>query len=162
MLIGLGPVGCPWTRLPEEYRPFFRLPLEEQRVELRRLPVEEQLNVYVAGITHLHPPRMDLGIVIGEQGAAVLPALVERVRSEPDEYVKANLTRILIAMPCTPEAQSKIINAIGTFRAELSTMKDSLWRDIGEKDLQAAEGRCTDGSGDAVNVIRSRGHLVRR
>lgn len=60
-------LGCLGPRLPEKYRPFFRLPRDTQPAEIRTRPVEEQLDLYVAGVTGVHPPRRDLGLVIGER-----------------------------------------------------------------------------------------------
>lgn len=116
--MGLGLLGCPWHRLPKEYHSFFQLPLDSQRVELARMPIPDQLDLYVVGITRLHPPDIGLALMIGEQGPRVLPVLLDRVHNEPNEYVKSRFATILVGMPCTSVAKARIVDAIRILRVD--------------------------------------------
>src|SRR5690242_11800955 len=96
-------VDCLGPRVPAEDRAFFRLSRKTQLAELTTRPLEEQLDLYIAGVTGVRPPRTDLGLVIGKQGPAIVPVLLTRIRRVSNEHVRANLVWIMVGMPCTTD-----------------------------------------------------------
>lgn len=135
-------LGCP--RLPEDYRPFFRLERETQPAELRRMPIERQLDIYIAGVTGVHPPRTDLGLEIGKQGPVILPNLLARFRRVPEEFLKADLIWIMIGMPCAIETADslKIGIALDSMRLEVAEMRVPHSKARAEENLRYAKNRC--------------------
>jgi hypothetical protein len=135
-------VGCLGPRVPDEDRPFFRLPRKMQLAELTTRPVEEQLDLYVAGITGVRPPRTDLGLVIGKQGPAIVPALLTRIRRVTNEHVKANLVWIMVGMPCTTGNADSIGAGLDSIRLEAARMRNPNAKSSAEHSLRLAEKRC--------------------
>jgi hypothetical protein len=144
LTVVLLPLSCLCPRVPEEYRPFFRLDRETQVAELRRRPIEEQLDIYIAGLTGVHPARIDLGPEIGEQGPVILPALLARMRRVSKEYLKADLIWVMRGMPCKVETADsiKIDNALDSMRLEVATMQVPHSKARAEENLRYAENRC--------------------
>ena len=108
-VLAAGALACTWRRLPAGYRPFFSLHFKEQPAELRRMPIERQLDVYIVGVTAIHPPRSDLGLVIGEQGPVILPALFDRLPREQHGYIKSSLVWIMVGMPAPQTCDPRLL-----------------------------------------------------
>jgi hypothetical protein len=145
LLLVLFAAGCP--RVPPEYRPFFDQPYERQKEEIQRLPIERQLDVYIAGL-RVHPPRIDLGLVIGKQGPAIMPALLSRMRLARHDYIKAELVWILRGMPCTPALGDSVRAALDSVRVQAAAIRDSTHRATAEQNLKYAENRCRPATDD--------------
>lgn len=107
-----------------------------------RWPIPKQLDAYVVGITRIHPPRKDLGLVIGRQGAAVLPALFDRYGGSTTDYEKANLPWILVGMPCTQPDSSRVSEALDSFRVLLPAIENHDHRSAAIQNMQYAANRC--------------------
>jgi hypothetical protein len=133
--------GCP--RVPPEYRPFFELPRQQQPEELLRQPLERQFDIYMAGMSGVHPPRIDLGLVIGRQGPRIMPTLLSRMRQTRKDYAKVDLAWVLVGLPCTPTVGGSARDAIDSVRTELLAIRDSTYRVMGEEQLRYAEDRCS-------------------
>jgi hypothetical protein len=137
--------GCP--RVPPEYRPFFDQPYERQEEEIQRLPIERQLDVYIAGLSR-HPPSIDLGLAIGKQGPAIMPALLSRMRLARHDYIKAELVWILRGMPCSPALDDRARAALDSVRVQVAEIRDPRHRGTAEQNLKYAENRCRPATGD--------------
>ncbi len=81
-------VGC--DPVPPEYKAFFRLSPEEQHLEMKRFPVDKQIDYYLAGRSYHHAPLIGLGDDIAEQGKKALPVLMKRLREEKNENNENN------------------------------------------------------------------------
>lgn len=138
----VGVLGCVWRKVPQEYRAFFRLPPDEQVTELQKMAIERQLDVYIVGVTRIHPPRSDLGLAIGRQGPEILPALLDRLRRERHGYEKASLVFIMVGMPCTADVLARVHQGIESARLEVVGIEDSAHRSRAERNLNRAENRC--------------------
>jgi hypothetical protein len=145
LLVSLA-AGCPGVAA--EYRPFFRLPMQRQPEELLRQPLERQLDIYIAGMTGVHPPRSDLGLVIGGQGPAIMPALLSRMRLAREDYIKAHLVWILRGMPCTPSLDGRVRAGLDSVRVQVAAIRDSTHRETAEQNLKYAENRCRPATAD--------------
>jgi hypothetical protein len=124
-----------------EYRPFFDLPRKRQPQELQRMPIERQLDIYIAGL-RVHPPRFDLGLVIGEQGPAIMPAVLDRMRLARHDYIKAMLAWTLVGMPCTPALRDSVRAALDSVRVQVAAIHSPTHRESAEQNLKYAEDRC--------------------
>lgn len=139
-------LGC-LPGMPKKSRPFFQLPRKAQPAELRARPLEEQLDLYIAGVNSVHPPRIDLGLVIGKQGPAIVPTLLARIRRVPNEHDKANLVWIMVGMPCTTETADSISAALDSMRLETARIRNTNAKGSAEHSLQLAEDRCRPRTG---------------
>jgi hypothetical protein len=141
-LVVLLTVACLGPRVPDEQRSFFQLPRKTQPVELRRKPLEEQLDLYIAGVTGIHPGRRDLGLVIGEQGPAIVPALLARMRRSTKGHVKAHIAWIMVGMPCTAGTADSVRTALSEMRSEVNSIRPHSSKELAEHFLKLAEERC--------------------
>jgi hypothetical protein len=130
-----------------EYRPFFDLPDKRQPEELQRMPIERQLDIYIAGL-RVHPPRLDLGLVIGKQGPAIMPALLSRMRLARHDYIKADLAWVLVGMPCTPALGDSVRAALDSVRVQVAAIRNATHRATAEQNLKYAENRCRPAAAD--------------
>lgn len=88
----LSPVGC--NSIPPEYRAFIELSPERQREVMEGLPIEKQIDYYLAGVTYTHPPLLGLGDHIAKRGKEAIPALVKRLKDEDKEFRKVALIEV--------------------------------------------------------------------
>jgi hypothetical protein len=105
------------------------------------LSTEQQLDIYIAGL-RVHPPRSDLGLVIGKQGPAIMPAVLSRMRLARHDYIKAMLAWTLVGMPCTPEVGDSVRAALDSVRVQVAAMRNPTHREGAEQNLKYAENRC--------------------
>lgn len=85
--------GC--NPLPAECRDFFlNQPAEQARAKFRTYPVEKQLDLYLCGMK-VHPPRIGFAQDVAAGGEAVVPYLLERLKSDDDEYDQNNIIMVL-------------------------------------------------------------------
>lgn len=75
--------GC--QKVPREYREFFDLPLEQQRVRLKSFPIDEQIEYHLAGHEYFHP-AIGFTEEITSQGKEVVPPLAKRLREEKVDH----------------------------------------------------------------------------
>lgn len=73
---------------------FFNLPAKEQQTEFRKFPAEKQLALYRCGM-NLHPKTIGLAYLIADGGVNTIPILIEAIKNENDESVRADLIYIL-------------------------------------------------------------------
>src|SRR2546423_15222357 len=76
--------------VPSEYQAFLALSPEQRQVEMRKLPLEKQLEYYFVGLDYVHPPDVGLADPIAEQGMKAVPFLLKRLREEKNEDKKAD------------------------------------------------------------------------
>jgi hypothetical protein len=80
---------------PTEYRDFLRMSPAEREEKMRGLPIDKQIDYYLAGTSYAHPPLTELGDVIAEQGETAVPFLVKRLRNETSESRQVDLIYVL-------------------------------------------------------------------
>jgi hypothetical protein len=78
-------------RTPPEYREFLHLSPTERREKLRLMPIDKQIDYYLAGTSYVHPPLLELGDVIANQGKDAVPPLTKRLREEKSEHAQLML-----------------------------------------------------------------------
>ena len=86
------------NRIPSEYREFLNLSIENQHAELRKFPIDKQIDYYLAATTYVHPPAMELGDVIASRGKEALPFLVKSLREEKKEHRQISLMHVFEEM----------------------------------------------------------------
>src|SRR5437016_4759081 len=77
-LAGCGP------RMPNEYKWFFDLSPKQQHAEMKKFPIDKQVDYYLIGMGYVHPPEMGLSEDIAERGKEALPYLMKRLQEEDD------------------------------------------------------------------------------
>src|SRR2546421_11380051 len=92
LLAGCGP------RMPAEYKWFFDLSPQQQHAEMKKFPIDKQVDYYLVGMSYVHPPKMGLATDIAQQGKTALPYLMKRLKEEREDYERANIMLILKEM----------------------------------------------------------------
>ena len=84
--------------MPAQYREFFELPFEQQHEEMRRLPTDKQIDIYLVGMSYVHPPQVGLADDIAKKGREAIPFLVKRINEEKLDTRRADLMYVLQLM----------------------------------------------------------------
>jgi len=77
---------------------FLKIGPHQQVIEIRKLPPETQIRVYLCVVIYRKACPDYLADPIAEQGKEILPLVLEQMRSVPDEYAKGKLFRIIVLM----------------------------------------------------------------
>lgn len=84
-------VGSCRESIPSEYRSFFDRPLGEQSDALQKYPLNKQIDIYLIAVTRIHPPLSHLAVDLARHEKKVVPYLVERLREEEDDELRADI-----------------------------------------------------------------------
>lgn len=82
--------GCSYS---QDYIDFSKLPRNQQTQELLKLPIDKQIDYHLNAMTR-EPPDRRLGENIASQGDKIIPDVLRRLKSEKDDYQKANVIEI--------------------------------------------------------------------
>ena len=85
-------------QVPPEYEVFLKLPQDEQRAKMRALPIDKQIDYYLAGTHYVHPPLLGLGDVIAGEGKEAIPVLMKRLEEEKKDSNKMDLMLVFRSM----------------------------------------------------------------
>ncbi|MDQ3649108.1 MAG: hypothetical protein M3458_02270 [Acidobacteriota bacterium] len=96
LLISALLAGCS-QKIPAEYKWFFDLPLDRQHDEVRKLPVEQQMDIYFVAMGR-HPPDKGFAYDIADSGVKALPALIHRLEAEDSEFNQLYILDVLEIM----------------------------------------------------------------
>jgi len=88
-LFGIIEAQC-GPRSPNVCDEFFKLSAQQQEIEFRKFPVDKQLIIYRCGMT-LHPKTIGFAYLIADGGAKNIPILMESLKREPDESIRADI-----------------------------------------------------------------------
>jgi hypothetical protein len=135
--------GC-GEKIPERYRSFFELSMEQQQDSILSYPIQEQLDMYLIGTGAIRPPPIYLLNAIARNGPTAIPSILARLRTVDDSFDKADLIQILEYMECfervdvrkDPRTVESIKDAIATIRIEAA-------RHIAQGALATIEDGCT-------------------
>ena len=118
--------GCPRER--SEYAEFFDLPRSEQPLALLSYPLEDQVAIYIEGVTRWHPPKLGLADPLASNGEPVIPLLLERLKRTNEEYLQAWLLYVLGKMSCKYNDLSGKEDVLETASSVVAKMGQSHWR----------------------------------
>jgi hypothetical protein len=114
--------GC--DRTPPEFREFLSLPVDYQAERLRQMPIDKQLDYYLAATSYVHPPELGLGDMIAEEGAKALQYLVQKLREEKQEHRQIMLMYVFEHMNRFDHNLRDEREALDALRDTTSNMKD--------------------------------------
>lgn len=123
-------------RMPPEYQWFFDLSPEQQHVEMKKFPIEKQVDYYLIGMSYVHPPRIGLADEIAQQGKRGLPYLVKRLQDEKEDYERANIILVLKEMSLFYYDLRGEKEVLRVLSETIATMKEP-WKERGEDGLKA-------------------------
>lgn len=83
--------------VPEKYRRFAE-PSPEADAQFQRLPLEEQLDVYLYLTTKSHPPKLDYADLIATRGKEAVAPIMHAVTTSDSDLEKQRLLYILGSM----------------------------------------------------------------
>src|SRR5262245_26784470 len=84
-------VGCQY---PSDYIELMKLPEEKRKENFEMLPLEKQVDFYLFRALHSHPNDTSFAKNIASGSEKVIPYLLERLRSEKQDYNKRFLIEI--------------------------------------------------------------------
>jgi hypothetical protein len=113
------------NRTPPEYRDFLNLPIEQQYAKLRTLPIDKQIDYYLAATSYVHPPELELGDIIASEGKEAVPFLVKRLRAEKQEHRQIMLLYVFEHMNRFNYKLKNEKEALDLLREVAANMKDN-------------------------------------
>lgn len=129
-------VGCQY---PSDYVEFRNLPLERQRCEFSKLPLDKQVDFHFYAMSR-EPPDVQLGIWIAQRGDTVIPQLLQRLEQEPEDYRKEKLVLIFQQMQTYNYANlTKSEKTIERLKNVAAEMKDARWKRIADDYIKSIE-----------------------
>lgn len=130
--------GC--EPVPEEFKAFNGLPPQQQREQMERLPVDKQIDIFLAGQAYAHPP-LRLGDYIARRGKEAVPPLVKRLKSEQSAARQVDILHVLEDMNKYYYNLKDEKEAIEEMRKVVAAMKDPLHRPRAEIAFEAIENQ---------------------
>lgn len=127
-------VGC--NRIPPEYRAFLERSTVEQHEVMRKLPMDKQIDYYLAGMRYMEPPQMGLADDIAKEGKQALPFLVKRLRDEKDEKNQADLIFVFEIMHGRYYKLKDETGVLNLLQQTADNMKDTFQKGRGEEALK--------------------------
>lgn len=125
------PIACDNGRYAEQQE-FFRQNVELQHQAFRAMQPAQQIKVYLAGRAR-HPPDPSFCSDIAETtGAAAIPAIIAALRTEKEEYEKAQL---LLALGCAADSRPEACDQtlMSEARTAASSIGTTFWRQEAER-----------------------------
>jgi hypothetical protein len=126
---------------PPEYQKLFRLPVEQQAVEFRKYPLEQQIDVYIEAMEGVEPPATQFGSFLASNRGKVIPLLLARLKKETNDRRRYYLIAVFEQMHteyCSLKDQQMILRAL---EETISLMKDSGYKELCEMDLKGIRAR---------------------
>lgn len=123
---------------PPEYQEFLRLPPDQQREKMQTLPIERQIDYYLAGTIYVHPPQLSLRDVIASRGKEAVPALMKRLKEEKKDYHKIDLMLVFSSMHkfhYDLRGEKEVIESLKEVAANIETPKDKATAEEIVKDI---------------------------
>ena len=135
LLLGLPMLACQPDAAPAGYHDVFR----GNRLDttaLRRYPYDQQIDIYLYGTSHTRPVDSRFMLAVARNGRAVVPAVLQRLRREPDDFAKTDLIRLLqeVDYCCGDLAHDSA--TIESVTEAIPTIRDSTRRLAAERALE--------------------------
>src|SRR6266849_6787002 len=130
--------GC-GPRMPFEYRWFFDLSPQQQHAEMKKFPIEKQIEYYLIGMSYVEPPEMGLADDIAREGKAALPVLMQKLREDKDEKNQVDIMLVLETMHARFYRLNHETEVVNLLRQTTDGMKDAWHKQRGEEILKYIE-----------------------
>jgi len=122
---------------PPEYRRLFALPVQQQALEFKKYPLDQQLDIYVHAIEDVEPPATQFGTFLAANGKKVIPLLLNKLKEEKSDRRRFYLIAVFYQMHtehCSLKDEREVVETIS---AVIREMKDSTYRGLCEVYLKA-------------------------
>jgi hypothetical protein len=86
------------TETEPQCEEFLRLDIPQRRSNFEKHSLYEQVDLFVCAILNIHPTDFGLADSLASKGKVVVPLLLERIESEPEELVKVELLQVFVLM----------------------------------------------------------------
>jgi hypothetical protein len=130
--------------MPGEYKWFFDLSPEQQHAQMKKFPIDKQVDYYLIGMGYVHPPKMGLAEDIAEQGKEALPYLTKRLQEERDDGNREDIIYIFKEMSLFHYDLRNEKEVLRVLNETIATMKDP-WKQRSQETLnEILAGRGAD------------------
>lgn len=137
LLLALLTAAC-----PGETHEFFDQPTREQDSLFSNYSRSEQVEIYVQGVTRVHPPALELAYPLASNGRSVIPELLGELQRTDSDLVRMELLRVLALMSCDYDDLSGSEDVITTTAEVLTRMSVQPWLAEAEEYFRAVKGEC--------------------
>jgi len=121
--------------IPEKYRGVFGVSVGHGE-RLLAYPYDEQLTIYLLGVSKFHPP-LNYSIDIASQGRAVVPTIIARLKEEQRDWARAALISLLAWIARVQDLRDEP-DVIETVRLAIDSMSSSLTGLYWKRDAEAS------------------------
>lgn len=128
---------------PGDTHEFFDQPTREQDSSFLEYSPFEQVEIYVQGVTRVHPSVLELAYPLASNGRSVIPELLGELQRTHSDLVRMELLRVLALMSCDYEDLSGSEDVIATTAEVLTRMTGTPWRAEAREYFQAMKGACS-------------------
>lgn len=94
--------GCYYSKsnsiYHRDYDNFFKKTLSEQHVEIKKLPINDQFEIYIHSMLHIHPPYMGFALDIAQEPDISKAYLKKRLIDEDDENIQQLIIQLFETM----------------------------------------------------------------
>lgn len=125
------------SQASKECKEYLNLHPDQRLSQFQSYPIEKQVSVYLC-MARREAPDLGLAESIAKQGESVIPYLVERLKSEPDEYDQRKIILIFEVLSENGHLRAKQ-DVLTCIREVVSSMKDAGHKEIAVERLQAIE-----------------------
>ena len=134
-------VAACFDKPPEKYRSFFSLPLQETDDSLLTYPIDDQVEIYLWGMTNVHPPLMHLAEPLAKNGPTAVEAIRDRLQEQGHrDYTRFALIYALEWIACDSPDLTQDTVLITQLRVVISNMRPGHWKDRATEALQRITG----------------------
>jgi hypothetical protein len=149
-------LGCVREEVPEQYRSFFALSLDQQQDSLLNYSFEDQLEIYMIGVTHFGPARTYLARPLAANGARILPVILRGLRAAEGPHEAFRLLAVLEEMGCSYYDLRQDPAVIAQLDSVLAGLPQDYWTDRAHEALRVIrrEDQCTISESDVRERMR--------
>lgn len=131
LIVGLGGQNKCGSQTPAEYKRIFDLPRGQQKTEFRKLPLDDQVDMYVYAMYREPPDKLYVDF-LASNGKEVIPYLLRRLEVEKGDYARTALIRVFRDMHQKYYNLQAEHDVAAALRRESAKIKDASWREESE------------------------------
>lgn len=113
-----------------ESHPFFELPYEQQDSVLLEYPLEEQVEIYVEGITRRHPRQIGLVEPLARNGEDLVPVLLAVLDTAQSEVTQRGMLAVLGEISCRHHDLSADTAVLAAAERTVSELRFEYFREL--------------------------------
>ena len=138
--------NCSCGKTPEGYKEVYSAPTKPERLaRFEKLPMQDQVNVYVYAVSHREPPDTTLVQAFVDQRSEAVPAIVMRIELDDNERTKVLLLEALESASLAGVKIGEESVTINRLRSVSERIKDKDLQSRAQKSLQTI-GRLAESS----------------